>query len=304
VNEEEQITHMISMEDELSVEDNLNVFQYDEAYEDNENKYRRIINDILGEDSAGSGDENSDGDSDDESGDGDSDAGSDGDGGGTVDNKRTTIIDNTETNKIGLRRTIYLTIQSSLNFEECAHKLLRLQLKDKQVEELANMIIDCCAQQRTYIKFYGLLGQRFCQIDKHMSLHFEVLFKTCYETIQRFETNKLRNVAKFFSHLLYTDSISWLALSCIHLSEEETCSSSRVFIKILIQDLSEYMGLPKLIVRIKDETLSQAFEGLFPRIKPQDTRFSINFFTSIGLGALTEDLREHLKNAVKKPSIL
>lgn len=31
-----------------------------------------------------------------------------------------------------LRRTIYLTIQSSLDYEECAHKLLKMQLKPGQ----------------------------------------------------------------------------------------------------------------------------------------------------------------------------
>ena len=31
------------------------------------------------------------------------------------------------------------------------------------------MIIDCCAQQRTYEKFFGLMGQRFCQVRVIMS---------------------------------------------------------------------------------------------------------------------------------------
>ena len=33
--------------------------------------------------------------------------------------------------------------------------------------------------------------------------------------------------------------------------------------------------------------LSEAFEGLLPRDNPKNTRFAINFFTSIGLGGLT-----------------
>ena len=33
-------------------------------------------------------------------------------------------------------------------------------------EELCNMILDCCAQLRTYEKYYGLLAQRFCMLDK------------------------------------------------------------------------------------------------------------------------------------------
>jgi pre-mRNA-splicing factor CWC22 len=36
-----------------------------------------------------------------------------------------------------------------------------------------------------------------------------------------------------------------------------------------------------------------------PKDTPKNTRFAINFFTSIGLGGLTDDLREHLKNMPK-----
>lgn len=53
-------------------------------------------------------------------------------GTGFTEGEKQTIIDQTETNLIALRRTIYLTIQSALDFEECAHKLLRLELKPGQ----------------------------------------------------------------------------------------------------------------------------------------------------------------------------
>lgn len=49
------------------------------------------------------------------------------------------------------------------------------------------------------------------------------------------DTNKLRNVAKFFGHLLFTDAITWEVLQHIRLTEEDTTSSSRIFIKILFQ---------------------------------------------------------------------
>lgn len=45
------------------------------------------------------------------------------------------------------------------------------------------------------------------------------------------------------------------------------------------------------------------FEGLFPRDSPKNTRFAINFFTSIGLGGLTDELREHLKAVPKTVDI-
>ena len=45
--------------------------------------------------------------------------------------------------------------------------------------------------------------------------------------------------------------------------------------------------------------LTHLITGLFPRDNARDTRFAINFFTSVGLGGLTDGLREYLKNAPK-----
>ena len=49
VEEEDQITHKISLDDELDVEEGLNIFKYDEHYLENEEKYKEIKNEILGE---------------------------------------------------------------------------------------------------------------------------------------------------------------------------------------------------------------------------------------------------------------
>merc|ERR1712176_887825 len=125
-----------------------------------------------------------------------------------------------------------------------------------------------------------------------------------YNTVHRLETGKLRNVAKFYSHLLYTDAITWEVLSVIKLNEDDTTSSSRIFIKILFQELAEFMGLSKLIERTRDASLQEIWEGLLPRDNPRDTRFAINFFTSIGLGGITEDLRAHLKTAPKPTAVV
>ncbi|KAG5893705.1 hypothetical protein JTB14_017812 [Gonioctena quinquepunctata] len=288
VEEEDQFTHLITLDDvkQVDTEDILNVFKFDDKYEENEGKYKTLSKEILGSDSeSGSGSEGSEEDSEDEDEEEVKDEGK--------------IIDNTETNLIVLRRTIYLTIQSSLDFEECAHKLLKMELKPGQEIELCHMFLDCCAEQRTYEKFYGLLAQRFCQINKIYIEPFQQIFKDTYATTHRLDANRLRNVSKFFAHLLFTDAIGWEVLEIMKLNEEDTNSSSRIFIKILFQELAEYMGLGKLNARLKDETLQQHFAGLFPRDSPKNTRFSINFFTSIGLGGLTDELREHLKNIPK-----
>ena len=114
--------------------------------------------------------------------------------------------------------------------------------------------------------------------------------------IHRLETNKLRNVAKFFAHLLGTSALPWHVLAYIRLTEEDTTSSSRIFIKILFQELSEHLGICLLNERLSDPTMKDSFDSIFPKDVPKNTRFAINFFTSIGLGGITEILRDYLKN--------
>lgn len=113
----------------------VDVFKFDDNYEENEGKYKTLSKEILGSDDSDSegGTDGSDGsgeEEEDEDEEGDKEAKSSG-----------MIIDNTETNLIALRRTIYLTIQSSLDFQECAHKLMKMELKPGQEIELCHMFL-------------------------------------------------------------------------------------------------------------------------------------------------------------------
>lgn len=281
VEEEDQITHRLGLNDEIETQDTLNIFKFDSEWEQHEEAYKKLKAEILGEDS-----DDEDEDGEDESSDEESDA----------EEQQMDIKDQSNTDLVNLRRTIYLTIMSSIDFEECCHKLMKINLPAGLEPELPSMIIECCSQERTYSKFYGLIGERFAKINRLWCDLFEAAFAKYYETIHRYETNRLRNIARFFGHMISNDAIGWHILSVIHLNEEETTSSSRIFIKILFQDLAEHMGLPALQSRFRDDILRPSFEGLFPTENPRFTRFSVNYFTSIGMGILTEDMREHLKN--------
>ncbi|KAL6502980.1 hypothetical protein OROHE_024148 [Orobanche hederae] len=286
VDQEDQLTHEVSLLDEINPEESLHIFQPDPKFSENEKRYEELKRQILGEESEDEAESDKDADSDDE----------DDEESEEENEEQMKIKDETETNLINLRRTIYLTIMSSVDFEEAGHKLLKIKLEPGQEMELCIMLLECCSQERTYLRYYGLLGQRFCMINKIHQENFEKCFVEQYSMIHRLETNKLRNVAKFFAHLLGTDALPWHVLSYIRLTEEDTTSSSRIFIKILFQELSEHLGIRLLNERLSDPAMQDSFESIFPRDTPKNTRFAINFFTSIGLGGITENLREYLKN--------
>merc|ERR1712072_1417236 len=175
------------------------------------------------------------------------------------------------------------------------HKLLKIVINPGQEIELVIMIIECCSRERTYIKYFGLLAQRFCYLSRVYQEIFEHCFVKQCMLVHRLEMNKLRNVSKLFAHLMGTDAISWEVLQCIRLTMEDTTSSGRIFIKILFQELAENIGIKKINARIRDHACSHWFANIFPRNTAANVRFSINFFTSIGLGGLTDDHREYLK---------
>ncbi|KAI0029326.1 MIF4G-domain-containing protein, partial [Vararia minispora EC-137] len=283
VEEEDQITHTLNLEDDLQVQEGLNIFKFDPNYLENEDKYKQIKVEILGdssdEDESGSDEESDEDDSDDEE----------------VAPEKEGIEDRTQTNLVNLRRIIYLTIMNALNYEEAVHKLLKVQMKEGEEIELVNMVIECCSQERSYSVFYGLVSERFCKLNRVWNEAFEEAFVNYYSTIHRYETNRLRNIARLFGHLLANDAISWAVLQTIKINEDDTTSSSRIFIKIVFQEVMEAMGVATVKERFADPEVRMLTRGMFPLDNPKDTRFAINYFTSIGLGAVTEEMREHLK---------
>jgi pre-mRNA-splicing factor CWC22 len=126
------------------------------------------------------------------------------------------------------------------------------------------MVIECCSQERSYSSFYGLIGERFSKLNRVWTDSIEAAFANYYDTIHRYETNRLRNIARFFGHLLATDSISWAVFSSVKINEDDTTSSSRIFIKILMGEMTESMGLKALAERFKDEEVKKLCEGMFP----------------------------------------
>lgn len=284
VEEDDQITHQISLDDELNVQESLNVFKPDPNFVENEERYREIKDEILGEGSEGSSEESdSDGESDDASEEEESAQ------------QQLEIQDRTETNLVNLRRTIYLTIMSSATFEEAVHKLMKLNIPEGQEIELCNMVIECCSQEKTFTKFYGLVGERLCKLNRIWSENYEVCFRNYYDSIHRYETNRLRNIARFFGWIIAADGVSWACFSAVHMTEEDTTSSSRIFIKILMTEMKERLGMKELVKRFNEPTMQEYYVNMMPRTDPKATRFSINFFTSIGVPQLTDGMRDHLK---------
>ncbi|KAI0457660.1 armadillo-type protein [Xylaria acuta] len=218
VEDEDKITHRVELPDRpglVNIEEALNVFRHDPHFVENERSYSRLRAEILGQDVT------------EESGvasNADPDSDTSADEGGL-----SSLKDECGASLVDLRRRVYLTIKNG---------------------EIAFMVVECCGQERTCDKFYGLVAEGLAKRSSNWERYFSASFGTYYQIIRGCSSIQLANIGRLFTHLFGTHSI-----------------------------------------------------GLFPGARSglSDLRFSINYFTSIGLGRLTEEMRGALASALSRP---
>jgi pre-mRNA-splicing factor CWC22 len=183
---------------------------------------------------------------------------------------------------------------SSIDVDECGHKLLKLSIPEGHEIELCNMIVECCSQERTYLKYYGLLAERFCRLNVLWEECFAKCFASVYSAVFKIDTGRIRNITKLYGHLLETDAIPWTVFSCVRLTEDDTTAAGRIFLKFLLQELAEFFSAGLLKTRLADASLADAVSGLYPRDTLRNIRFSISFFEAIELPMLAECQRKFI----------
>lgn len=219
----------------------------------------------------------------------------------TEPNEKVTDFTDSELQKT--QKNIYLTIMSSMSADEAVHKLLRLK-KSQRMESavLVDMIIKCCAQEKTYSKYFGVIGEKLCGMSRQWHETFVEQFQQKYATIYQYEGLQLRNIGRFFGHLLAADTLDPLpTLGCIVLTEKESTSAGRVFVMFLFKALVEEMGIDEVQTLVQDKDLRGNIRGMFPVVdvdyRDRDhINFAINYFTALGLGVLTREMREVLQS--------
>lgn len=201
------------------------------------------------------------------------------------------VVDLSQADLIQLQKTVYLTIMSSMTSEEAVHKLLKLKY-DANI--LTDIIIRSCLQEKVYSKYYGIIGEILILKFTEFKKQYETKFDEKYEVVHQLELNEIRNFGKLYGYLISTNKLLIDLLQVIKLTENDTNSSSRIFIKFLLKEILEELGMDqfkKIMLNNRD-----VLTGMFPMEGPSDDLiFSINYFTAIGLGILTNEMRNELQ---------
>jgi pre-mRNA-splicing factor CWC22 len=105
---------------------------------------------------------------------------------------------------------------------------------------------------------------------------------------------ELRGTGETFGHLLATDAVAWLSvLGGVRITEEDTTSSSHIFIKVVFHKTAEQLEVRELGWRLNNDD-PMVRDALFPRDSTENTQFAVNFFRAIGLSGVTGPARSLL----------
>ncbi|KAI5953775.1 CWC22 [Candida theae] len=308
VDDEDKQTHVLDLQEVITSKDYLNVYHYDKEFDRHEKEYDALRKEILQDD-----------DVDEEGG---VDNAPEPAKENAISRPAEIVSDMTQSDLIQYQKQVYLTVMSSMSSEEAVHKLLKLsrqrsqpqsstkstsqyQLQQQQQssQTLCDMIIKCCSQEKTYSKYFGVIGEILCGKNHHWQNNFITLFKHYYSTIENFEANALRNIGKFFGHLFAADVVPLdKAWDDVRITQQDTNPARRILLKFIFQEMVEELGIDEIKARlINDSYVKRGLNGVFPVVDVDEDdaehlRFSINFFTAIGLGVLTEEMRHVLNN--------
>lgn len=279
-------THTVLLDETIDTQDNLNSYCFAKNWEKEEESYREELSFILGNRQEVNVTQQD------------------------PDPEPSKTVDMTSSELINFQKTVYLTIMGSMSSDEAVHKLLKLNFMGSSGstnEVLADMVIKCGSEEKTYSKYIGLIGEKLCSKNRRWQSVFVKLFKQYYVTIHQLNTNSVRNVGKLFGHLFACGILpiedSW---DTVTMTEEGTTSAGRIFIKFVFQEMVEELGIADLLLMVEADEVADRTQGMFPT-RPrtaedaEHVRFSINYFTAIGLGRLTERMRAALKQLEDVP---
>lgn len=208
------------------------------------------------------------------------------------------VEDYTKYEEIQRKKEIYLTIMSAMSADEIAHKLVKQARQSSQAKtyrrEVVGVLLVCCMQSKPYDTLYANVCYRLCRVASMWRELIQEEFRKLYDECHEHPTMHIRNIGRCYGSLLATKSVDWSILSCASLIPEESTPSTRILLQSLFGEIKFEIGLSKLKQQIDAEV--QLLKKLFPHDSKTSLQFSINFFTAIGLGKLSDDMRKRYES--------
>ncbi|XP_026285049.1 nucleolar MIF4G domain-containing protein 1 [Frankliniella occidentalis] len=119
----------------------------------------------------------------------------------------------------GVRKDIFCILMTAEDFLDAFEKLLHLNLKNQQRQEIVHVLFDCCLQEKSFNPYYAHLSQKFCDFDRQYQMKFQYCLWDKLKELGQVNTSQLSNMAKLLAHLFLEKGLPLSALKVLSFAE-------------------------------------------------------------------------------------
>jgi hypothetical protein len=199
--------------------------------------------------------------------------------------------------ELQIKRKVYLTIVSNVTSNATAHVLLKMadELGEKYWRVILNMCVDFTGMEKTYNRDLGVLLELLCRAQPVFVEMIETTFVKNYSDCFKFTAHRITNLGSLYAYLFSKDIIDWRILCVIRLTEADTNSAQRVFLRILMEELAQNLSFEGIVRKFAEPEVSESIKELFPTDSLENAEFASAYFHEIQLGFLCENLDREIE---------
>ncbi|GAX26018.1 hypothetical protein FisN_4Hh486 [Fistulifera solaris] len=152
-----------------------------------------------------------------------------------------------------VRRSIFCIIMGSADCDDSFEKLVRANLlKNKTERETVRVLLECCAKEKSFNKYYSHLAARICEFQMQCKFSFQLAFWDAFKTFNDCDARKAANLAKLLFHLVVTHRhLKLNVLKAIDMaSPEDLSEKAAIFLAVFFSDLMEYYENPSEVIEL------------------------------------------------------
>ena len=134
-----------------------------------------------------------------------------------------------------LRKKIFIVIMSSDDYVDAAQKLMKMKLNKKQIQELAVVAVESCAQEEKFNLYYGYLAENLIKLLSGLKYSFQYAFWDHFKQLENYGLRKIANLAKLLAFLVTRRNMGVQAIRSFEF--EMLSEHQELFLKIFFKEL-------------------------------------------------------------------
>ena len=166
-----------------------------------------------------------------------------------------------------VRRSIFTTLLSSVDYQHAHTQLLKLHLKNRQQLEIPRVLIHCVKAEEAYNPFYALVAAKFCA-DRALRKGFEFgvwdFFRQMEDAEAGVGMRQIVNVSKFCGTLVAEQAFRMTLLEKLEFAPLE--GKGEMFLEVFLTTLFTAAKRPVGGKKVSDEEFESTIRSVFQQV--------------------------------------